>query len=271
MNYSITEILQGSKGSGKTFVAVARAVQHLQSGGVVATNFPLNDGWAEMIARQNIFCRLSKDLFYKKAQSLYDRHFMVNSLNAIRAINPKQLAVGIHQANGKYKEGQGLLIIDECQDVFNCRRWEKNSDWIHFCSQARKRGWSIIFIAHSIEMIDSQLRHYCEYESRFRNLQKMHYPFTCLPIVPFPVFLIVTRYAGLGPGSGVIHKKGLCPLPQWAANLYDSQYEFEKDSWGRDPDPMRCGPRPQDPESIRKTYFQEAFKDIHQFCEAGTI
>lgn len=245
------EIAQGSPGSGKSAVAVARAILHLKKGGVVAANFSLTEGWAESVAKHNIVGRLFPGYTYKKALSMYKRFYRVDSLAAIRKIFPVQEAVDIYKDNGKYSEGSGLLLLDEAQLVFNSRKWDKNFDWIQFFTQHRKLGWNVILIAHSIEMIDSQIRPLAEYESRFRNMQKVKLPVIGLPMSPFPLFLVIKRYAGLGAGASVIASREMFPLPLWAAKLYDSLLVFNADDWGNDSDPHHCGAPPVNPVADR--------------------
>lgn len=250
------EVAQGSPGSGKSAVAVARAILHVKKGGVVAANFSLVDGWADSVASKNWlvillgFLRLFSlrdGLRYKLASSMYKRFYRIDSLSAIRAIDPRAEAVDIYKDNGKYSEGSGMLILDECQLVFNSRKWEKNFEWIEFFTQHRKLGWNVILIAHSIDMIDSQIRPLAEYESRFRNLQKVKWPIIGLPFSPFPLFLVIKRYAGLGAGSSVVASRETFPLPLWAAKLYDSLLVFSADSWGLDTLPRLCGDAPAPP------------------------
>lgn len=238
------EVMQGALGSGKSAVATARALSHLQDGGVVAANFALVDGWSDVVARRNPIAWFDDDLRFKKSADLYQRFFHVNSLAAIKEIDVKSLATGRQKSTGRYQEGQGLLILDECQLVFNSRKWEKNFDWIQFFTQSRKLGWNVLLIAHTIEMIDSQIRPLCEYESRFRNLQRVKIPLTPVPLSPFPLFLVVTRYAGLGAGSSIVAGRGLYPLPLWAAALYDSLLVFSPDDWGKATLPTLCGAPP---------------------------
>lgn len=250
------EVAQGSPGSGKSAVAVARAILHLRKGGVVAANFSLVSGWAEEIASKHILVRLffflrltdlAERLKYKYASSMYRRFYRVDSVEAIRSINPRSEAVDIYKDDGSYSEGAGLLLLDECQLVFNARKWEKNMPWIEFFTQHRKLGWNVILIAHSIEMIDSQLRPLAEYESRFRNLQKVRIPVLGLPFSPYPLFLVIKRYAGLGAGASVVASRDLFPLPLWAARLYDSLEVFSQDQWGANTLPRHCGEAPSPP------------------------
>jgi len=228
-------IIQGSKGSGKSATAVALAIQHLKRGGVVAANFKLKDGWADKIASKLLWSWFDDEYRYNYAQSLYSRFFEVRNVESIKSIDVERLATGKlktkYYPNGEkvYREGQGMLLLDECGLVFNSRKsmgGDKNMAWIEFFTQARKLGWLEILIAHKAEMIDSQIRDMAEYESRFRNLQKVKWPLVDIPMAPLPLFLIVNRYAGLGPGSGSVHSRDLVPLPLWAARLYDSKLVF---------------------------------------------
>lgn len=238
------EVMQGALGSGKSAVATARAIAHIQDGGVVAANFSLNDGWSDVVARRNPISYFNDEFRYKRSASMHKRFFRVDSLAAILEIKPRDLAVGSQESSDKYQEGQGLLILDECQLVFNSRKWEKNMDWITFFTQSRKLGWNVLLIAHTIEMIDSQIRPLCEYESRFRNLQKVKFPLTPFPLSPFPLFLVIQRYAGLGAGASVIASRHLYPLPYWAASLYDSLHVFDAGQWGQVSSPTLCGNGP---------------------------
>lgn len=244
------EVQQGTPGSGKSAAAVARAILHLRKGGVVAANFSLIDGWADEVAKRSFFSRFSPSYRYKLASSLHKRFYRVNSLSAIRAINPRSESVGIYADNGKYSEGNGLLLLDEAQLVFNSRKWDKNMGWIEFFTQHRKLGWNVILIAHTIEMIDSQIRPLAEYESRFRNMQKLKFPVLGIPMSPFPLFLVIRRYAGLGAGASVIADRDLYPLPLWAARLYDSLEVFSQDSWSNETLPRLCGSPPFPPSGL---------------------
>lgn len=240
------EVLQGVLGSGKSAVATAMSMMHLKKGGVVACNFSLVDGWADAVASHNLIARFSPEYRYDLATSLHKRFFRVKSLNAIETIRPKELAIGLNKTKeGRYQEGQGLLILDECQLIFNARKWEKNEQWIRFFTQSRKLGWNVILIAHTIDMIDSQIRPLCEYESRFRNMQRIKVPLIGCPLSPFPLFLKIQRYAGLGPGASAVSDRDMFPLPLWAAKLYDSLETFNIDDWGKATDAELCGSAPR--------------------------
>lgn len=74
--------------------------------------------------------------------------------------------------NHRFSEGQLLLIIDECQIMFNSREWNMKgrSDWLGFFSNHRKYGYDIILIAQFDRMIDRQIRSLIEYEYIHRKV-----------------------------------------------------------------------------------------------------
>lgn len=256
---TMIEVQQGTPGSGKSATAVARAIAQLKRGGVVAANFGLVDGWADEVARHTVMGRFSPAVRYEYASSFYQRFYRVGSLAAIKQIDPRAQAVGkLAEKPGKYTEGSGLLILDEAQLIFNSRNWRGNMGWIEFFTQHRKIGWNVILIAHTIEMIDSQIRPLAEYESRFRNLQKVQLPLLGVPMSPVPLFLVIRRYAGLGAGASVVADRDLFPLPLWAAKLYDSLHVFSADTWDQDGDdlPQNCGSPPQPSPECSAEYAQ---------------
>lgn len=76
------------------------------------------------------------------------------------------------------KEGEILLVIDECQLIFNTRAWNDNdrAGWISFFSQHRKIGYDVILVAQNFEMIDKQIRALIEYEVSHRKVKNMGIP-----------------------------------------------------------------------------------------------
>lgn len=66
----------------------------------------------------------------------------------------------------RVKEGEILLVIDECQIMFNAREWgQKNrAAWCSFFTQHRKLGYEVILVAQFDRMLDRQIRSLIEYE-----------------------------------------------------------------------------------------------------------
>lgn len=81
-----------------------------------------------------------------------------------------------------FSEDYLLLVLDECQLVFNARSWmskgragmnDSRMDWLEFLSQHRKYGYRIILIAQNAKMIDNQFRMLIETEVNHRKVEHM--------------------------------------------------------------------------------------------------
>lgn len=77
-----------------------------------------------------------------------------------------------HFQGKKVKEDDILLVIDECQLIFNARDWNKpdRKGWLSFFTQHRKYGYHIILVAQFDNMIDKQIRALVEYEYIHRKM-----------------------------------------------------------------------------------------------------
>lgn len=223
------QVVQGSLGSGKSLVAVIEAIYQLRAGGVVASNFSFTPNWAWDLAGQDLRVWLGLRDRAKFARDLYSRCFKIGHPESMKELSGDRGSGLANLCTGKLKnarEGKGLLILDDCHHFFNSRTFTANKEYVTFFANARKYGWRTLLITHSIENIDKQIRSYVEIESRFRNLRKFRVPLLGIPLSPIPCFLIVRRYAGLGPGSGSIHSKDLYWFDKGAARLYDTLERF---------------------------------------------
>ena len=72
----------------------------------------------------------------------------------------------------KKDEDTILLVLDECQLMFNSREYQKKDrkNWIKFFSLHRHFGYHIILIAQMDKMLDKQIRGVIEYEFIHRKL-----------------------------------------------------------------------------------------------------
>lgn len=68
-----------------------------------------------------------------------------------------------------------LVVIDECQLLFNAREWNNESrpEWISFFTQHRKLGYRVILVAQFDQMIDKQVRALIEYEYIHRKVKNV--------------------------------------------------------------------------------------------------
>lgn len=72
----------------------------------------------------------------------------------------------------KIIEGKLLLVIDECQILFNSRNWNQvnRNAWLSFFTQHRKFGYDIVLVTQFDRMIDRQIRSLIEYEDIHRKV-----------------------------------------------------------------------------------------------------
>ena len=136
------------------------------------------------------------------------------------------------------KEGQTLIIIDECQILFNCRTFGKSDrgDWVKFFTQHRKLGYNIILITQNDRMIDKQIRALVEYEIRHRKLTNYGFGGKVLGFVSlllFPLrlfgygatwFLAIEYWYG---GNGLKLSQEAFLYRQLYADMYDSYRMFD--------------------------------------------
>lgn len=118
-----------------------------------------------------------------------------------------------------------LLIIDECQLLFNCRSWnaKDRADWISFFTQHRKLGYRIILICQFAEMIDKQIRSLVEYEYVHRKVNNIGIYGKVLNTLAFGrLHVAVKMYSPLREKVGVDFFKGNKNLYE----LYDSYNRF---------------------------------------------
>lgn len=123
------------------------------------------------------------------------------------------------------KENQTLVVVDECQVIWNSREWQSNHDrmeWIKFFTQHRKLGYNFIVISQNDRMIDRQIRCLFEYEVKHRKVNN----FKIGKLFPFPTFAAVSYWYGVNERLGV---EFFTYRKKWS-KFYDSYGTFELDS-----------------------------------------
>ena len=148
------------------------------------------------------------------------------------------------------KEGSILLVIDECQLLFNAREWQQNgrAQWLSFFTQHRKLGCDIILIAQFDRMVDRQIRSLIEYEYIHRKLSNFGWQGMLLSLFfGGKTFIAVKRWYPLKErlGSELFHaRKSLY-------SIYDSYATFDADTAPVTPPskPAPAQPKPAQEES----------------------
>lgn len=142
-------LYSGTPGSGKSFHAAKDIVRRLRKGGGLICNFPVNESFVPA-----------------KRLRAHVEYWDNSELTAERLV---AYALERHEIG---REGQTLVVIDECQIIFNCRdfgRKDRNA-WVTFFAQHRKLGFNVILISQSDRMLDRQIRSLIETEVRHRKL-----------------------------------------------------------------------------------------------------
>jgi hypothetical protein len=127
------------------------------------------------------------------------------------------------------KEGSILLVIDECQLLFNAREWQQNgrAKWLSFFTQHRKLGYDIILIAQFDRMIDRQIRSLIEYEFIHRKMSNFGWQGKLMSLFfGGKTFIVVKMWYPLHEkiGSEIFHaRKNLY-------RIYDSYATFDAEA-----------------------------------------
>jgi len=139
----------------------------------------------------------------------------------IMDITPEYLYEYAFKNHKKGKEGQTLLILDECQIIFNPREYQlKNrAEWILFFTKHRHLGYKIIMISQNDRLIDRQIRSLFEYEVKHRKVNNRGF----LWMLPFKCFAQISYWYGVKErlsGKFIIFKKKY-------AQIYDSYVMYD--------------------------------------------
>lgn len=134
------------------------------------------------------------------------------------------------------KEGSILLVIDECQLIFNAREWQQSgrAQWLSFFTQHRKLGYDIILIAQFDRMVDRQIRSLIEHEYIHRKMSNFGWQGKIMSLFfGGKTFIAVKMWYPLHEklGSEIFHaRKSLY-------SIYDSYATFDADQTAHEQDP----------------------------------
>ena len=148
--------ITGKLGSGKSLIAVGRAMEYLKRGCLVASNVDFT----------------------------LEGYYAAESRRTVLRIPDKPTVADFEVlgvANSGYDDDKnGLLILDELGSWFNSRSWQDKDrkavlEWfLHL----RKRGWDVFLLVQDISMVDGQLRSMlAEHLVTCRSLDRVPIPF----------------------------------------------------------------------------------------------
>lgn len=154
----------GTPGSGKSLHVARDIYWWMRTGGSVIANFEINrDVFLKKRKRSN---KIQKN--FNRGTCLY----VPNGLLEPKFLTNYARAFFKRDKLGRIKEEQCLLVIDECQLMFNARSWNiaGRDLWCSFFTQHRKFGYRIILISQFDRMVDRQIRSLIEYEVVHRKM-----------------------------------------------------------------------------------------------------
>lgn len=196
-------LYSGTPGSGKSLHCARTIINWSRLGYPVVGNFTVD---------------LSK---YKRADFTYCPN---DKMKPDYLIKLSQEKVG-----SKPKEGSILLVIDECQLLFNAREWQQSgrAQWLSFFTQHRKLGYDIILIAQFDRMVDRQIRSLIEHEYIHRKMSNFGWQGKLLSLFfGGKTFIAVKMWYPLHEklGSEIFHAR------KWMYSVYDTYAAFGSDT-----------------------------------------
>lgn len=131
-----------------------------------------------------------------------------------------------HLPKKKNPEGSFLLVIDECQRIFNPREWGRKdrTDWITFFAEHRHLGYDVILISQNDRMLDRQIRSLIEYTYIHRKVTQFGIPGKILGLI-MGQFVCVQVWYPLKQKVGATFYRGDKKL----YSFYDSFEDFSSD------------------------------------------
>jgi hypothetical protein len=193
-------VYTGTPGSGKSFHAAKDIVRRLKRGGGLICNFPINEG-------------------YVKKKKTHVEYWDNSEFSVERFV---KYALDNHKIG---KEGQTLVVIDECQILFNCRdfgRKDRNA-WVNLFAQHRKLGFNFILITQSDRFLDKQIRALIEEEVRHRKLNNYGIGGLLLGLTFKTWFIAISYWYG---GNKLLTGKEVFAYKKKYEKIYDSYRMF---------------------------------------------
>lgn len=191
----------GTPRSGKSLHAARVILKRMKKPGFIICNYAV---------KTDIVKHCRANVIYKDNSELSANYFV-------------QFAMEHHKIG---IEGQSLIVIDECQILFNCRDFGRKdrSDWINFFAQHGKLGYDIILITQNSRMLDKQIRSFIEVEVKHRKLSQYGFLGALICFIR-PRFAAVSYWAG---GNGVYTGKEIFSYQKKYSVIYDSYKMFSE-------------------------------------------
>ena len=168
----------GTPRSGKSLHMAMIIDKQLRKGKNVIANFEINERTYKRFNKKHPG-KLGKFIFVSNTEWLTNTYKPYYDENKRRWVDPPKehfsyidglygYAQNFHKRNhrGQIIEGQTLLVLDECQDLFNPRSWNRKDrlKWCSFFREHGKYGYEVYLISQDESVLDKQIRHVLQYE-----------------------------------------------------------------------------------------------------------
>ena len=223
------ECYTGVPGSGKSFHTAKRIYDALRSGQNVITNLEIN---TNLIVPKSPKKPLGQYIYIPPPEwtntSIYEKSSIGGKIPShidSYIYGLENFALQFHKRNkrGQMYEHQTLLILDECQTIFNPRSWNRKDrlSWIYFFTTHRHLAYDVILITQDDKMIDKQIRALLQYQVLHRNVSR-YKKFGKLLSLPFGgnLFMTITSMYGMSKKDAHIKSKYL-----FGSDFYFSLYD----------------------------------------------
>ena len=162
----------GKPGNGKSLHMAEIIYNSIRKGKNVIANFEINEDYFKKCKPEKLGKFIFEPNFYW-LNSAYKSGYSARRYSYLDGLY--NFANMYHKRNhkGQIIEGQSLLVIDECQELFNTRTWNRNDrlEWASFFRQHRKLGYEIYLISQDDKVIDKQIRAVLQFEYEHRALK----------------------------------------------------------------------------------------------------
>lgn len=197
--------------------------------------------------------------FHINENALFKNSKYSYTYKSIYELEPKFL-VDFAKKNLKKKgnpEGSFLLVIDECQRIFNPREWGRKdrTEWITFFAEHRHLGYDVILVSQNDRMLDRQIRSLIEYSYIHRKVSQFGFAGKILGLI-MGQFVFVKMWYPLKEKIGADFFRGDKKL----YSFYDSFEDFSAPEVGAGGLPTEEAEKPE--KSDKNTEFIKRLESV---------
>lgn len=158
----------GRPGNGKSLHMAEIIYNEMLKGKNVIANFEINEHAFDKVRHKEKLGQFIYESNYNFLNNAYKGKS--NSYSYLDGLYNYALQFHKRNKRGQIIEGQTILVLDECQELFNARSWNRKDrlEWCSFFRQHRKYGYEVYLISQDDKVIDKQIRSVLQYEQEHR-------------------------------------------------------------------------------------------------------